>query len=445
MERTRQITTGKIRRVLYASLAVVILLTAWLTPRDAEACCLTCPDCTCVEIAHRNLRDLVIKPSHEATRLVFDTMMDQYEAWLDNVIMERYIIPTMMRMTEQLTAVGMYQILGVGTLLDAKHQIETQTIFRELVARAHKTYQPSMGMCRFGTNVRSIGAAEHNADLTAYALSRRSLARQSGNVNVNAASGVKEDREARLAQFKKYFCDVNDNNRLGADTGFTLLCETPPGADTINRDIDYTRFIAQSKTLDIDMSQFKRDVTEDERAVFALASNLYSHEVFPRLSKAVLTGYNVQKQYLDLRAVMAKRSVAENSFNAITAMKTAGTAESQNTAEFMKIILQDLGMPAGEIESILGKRPSYLAQLEILAKKIYQNPDFYVDLYDTPVNVRRKIVAMQAIGLMLDRDIYDSYVRSEALMSVLLELRLIKKQGAVQNRLKNLKAEETGR
>jgi hypothetical protein len=65
-------------------------------------------------------------------------------------------------------------------------------------------------------------------------------------------------------------------------------------------------------------------------------------------------------------------------------------------------------------------------------------------LYDKPVNVRRKMVAMQAIGLMLDRDIYDSYTRSEALMSVLLELRLIQKQDAVQNMLTNLKPGEAG-
>ncbi|MCB9988525.1 MAG: hypothetical protein H6868_04215 [Rhodospirillales bacterium] len=440
---TQQTIRQRIRRKLCSWLAVAVLLTAWLVPTDSFACCLICPDCTCVAIPHDILRTTVISPEHGTTRLHFDIEMLRHQEWLDDVLLEQHILPAMMRMTEQLTAVGMHQILGIGMLLDAKHQLETQLIFQDLVTQAHKDYHPSMGMCKFGTNVRSLAAADRNADLTAFALSQRSQDRQSGNVNVNAGVGPKEDREGRLEQFKEYFCDVNDNNRLGADTGFTLICNPAPGAATINRDIDFTRFIAQTRTLDMDLSD--GTLTEDERAVFALASNLYSHDVFPRLSKNVLTVYETQQRYLDLRSVMAKRSVVENSFNAIAAMKTSGTDISEDTAEFMQVILIDLGMSPAEAKEILGKRPSYLAQLEILAKKIYQSPDFYVNLYDKPVNVRRKIVAMQAIGLMLDRDIYNSYVRSEALMSVLLELRLIKKQEAVQNLMKKMKPEESAR
>ena len=62
--------------------------------------------------------------------------------------------------------------------------------------------------------------------------------------------------------------------------------------------------------------------------------------------------------------------------------------------------------------------------MEILAKKIYQNPDFYVNLYDTPANVARKKVALRAIELMLDRAIYESQIRQEMVMSVLLSSKL---------------------
>jgi hypothetical protein len=78
------------------------------------------------------------------------------------------------------------------------------------------------------------------------------------------------------------------------------------------------------------------------------------------------------------------------------------------------------------------RRPSYMAQMEMLTKRIYQDPNFFVGLYDTPANVKRKGAALQAIGLMLDRDIYDSQVRSEMLMSQLLELRLVREQRRAQ-------------
>ena len=73
---------------------------------------------------------------------------------------------------------------------------------------------------------------------------------------------------------------------------------------------------------------------------------------------------------------------------------------------------------------MIGLRPSYYAQLELLAKKIYQNPDFYANLYDKPANVKRKRVALQAIELMLDRAIYESQIRQEMAASVLLSARL---------------------
>ncbi len=62
--------------------------------------------------------------------------------------------------------------------------------------------------------------------------------------------------------------------------------------------------------------------------------------------------------------------------------------------------------------------------MEILAKKIYQNPDFFAGLYDSPANVERKSVALKAIKLMLDRAIYESQIRQEMAYSVLLSSRL---------------------
>jgi hypothetical protein len=58
-----------------------------------------------------------------------------------------------------------------------------------------------------------------------------------------------------------------------------------------------------------------------------------------------------------------------------------------------------------------------------------------------PANVKRRSVAMQAISVMMDRDIYKSYLRSEAIMSVLLETKLIPEQDAVSNEVGQLSAQ----
>jgi hypothetical protein len=77
--------------------------------------------------------------------------------------------------------------------------------------------------------------------------------------------------------------------------------------------------------------------------------------------------------------------------------------------------------------------------MQILTKRIYQQPDFFVDLVDHPANTERKKVAMQAIGLMQNFDMWQSHLRTEAMLSVMLEMEIMKAQEEVQNRINKLK------
>lgn len=118
-----------------------------------------------------------------------------------------------------------------------------------------------------------------------------------------------------------------------------------------------------------------------------------------------------------------------------------------DTWKYMGRILLDLGIPENEVVDYLGLNTavgstgeqntdlSHFAQLEILAKKIYQNPNFYAGLYDTPANIKRKSAALKAIELMLDRAIYESQLRQEMSMSVLLSTRLQSTVESVSSKL----------
>ncbi len=256
-------------------------------------------------------------------------------------------------------------------------------------------------------------------------------------------------------------------------TGLELACDRdgPGGSPSmgardhsrINRDIDYTRLIEEPRTLDVDFTNNKLDsenpfiVTEpgDEEDIIALSKNLYGHRVLSRdISGVLMKSENARKLYLALRSIAAKRGVAQASFNAIVGMKSSGTTDKDSsdviiypanptvstpstrllkqTRRYMAAIMHQL-LPATEtlgvetganIFDLIGYSPSYYAQLEILAKRIYQNPDFYANLYDTPANVSRKKVAMMAIELMVDRAIYESQLRREMNVSVLLASKL---------------------
>jgi hypothetical protein len=250
-----------------------------------------------------------------------------------------------------------------------------------------------------------------------------------------------------MAHFLKNYCDQADNaNGLG-----TLCRQAVPKPERRNIDVDYTRNIESRLTLDVSFipdpaggtagtannAQSQDEATADEQDVFALAANLFSTNVAPIVPPedyATKDGRirigNVEK-YMDMRSVFAKRSVAQNSFAAIVGQRAAGAPES---APYLKAIMKEFGITKPEeINQLIGEKPSYFAQMEVLTKKLYQNPTFYTELYDKPVNVERKGAAMQAIGLMQDRDLYNSLLRSEVVLSVLLETMLQKEQDKVVN------------
>lgn len=389
-----------------------------------------------------------------------DAEFNALETWMISVLFEDNILPAMMLMTEQLTVVAMSQVQIFGSFLDAKHQLETQRLLQRLQAEAHKDYHPSVGMCEFGTAVRSLAASERKGEIASITLAQRSIGRQLGSPNTSAVYGPGLDKEGRLAQFRGVYCNPRDHNNglwemcrgvspvLGA-SGESVLVRR-----RYNKDIDYARTIDYPWTLDVDFTGPEVPViTQDERHVFALASNLYAHDVFARPAAADLAPpeagsiksglTDIQKAYMDVRSLVAKRSVAESSFNAIVGMKSAGTSGSR---DYLVAMLVDLGIvdqtdptnqaaAEAEILKLLGENPSYYAQMGVMTKKWLQNPNFYTNLIDKPANVQRKGVALQAIGLMQKFDMLKSYLRSEASLSVLLELAVMDLQDDVENEM----------
>lgn len=368
----------------------------------------------------------------QGTERIGEHQMFFWQVWYDN------FLPIWQDMSETLTTTIMWHTFAIGTLIDAKIQLETQTLFQERTAEIHKRYQPSVGMCVFGTNVRSLAATERNSRLVSHTLNQRLIDRQLGTEGGSGIAASQSDQSSRVRYFIAQVCDRFDNNRLHDDpqTGFGNICGTGPRTNgTVNLDVDFTRLVMNPRTINVDFVNTGNPANSWGTHVFNLAAHLYGHKV-PRLPLVgSTTQAGKQSQILDIRSAIAKRSVAQTSFSAIVGLKARGTAgsSSTNTLQYMSELLQELGLDEDEVETFVGARPSYYAQLEILAKKIYQNPDFYRELYDKPENTKRKGVAMSAIASMLDREIFDSQLRAEAMISQLLELKVIKAQDAVED------------
>lgn len=392
-----------------------------------------CQD-TCIEVSNVETGS----PDNENTTIGHITNeFEKHRQWIERFFFADNkldnpagLLAAMQLMTTQLTTNAMMQVQAIGKFFDSKHQLETQRLFQILTLKAHKDYHPSEELCEVGTLTKSLAGSSRNTDMTSQVIAKQALDRQVLAADKLAYAGVSTDSETRLVAFIKDFCNKNDNNG-----NLNLLClKGSPKPTQVNRDINYASTIGSTSTLDIDF-QNNTTRTDDEKAVIALSQNLFAHRVLPFISSNKLVRRDgtpntkgAANAYLNARAVMAKRSVAVNSFSAIAALKTKGAPES---APFIYSLLKEMGgndLTAKEIQNEIGDRPSYDAQMDILTKKLYQRPEFYSELYDKPANVMRKNVALQAATLMQKRDLYQSYLRSEMTLAVMLETLLVKEQ-----------------
>ncbi len=437
---------SKTIRILVCCSILSLPLTLLHTKNSYAALCIPCavclaPDPAAAMIVSALIKSLIWEP------IILENIEDHLnseENWIVEDFFEDFWVKGLAELTEFLGAFGMYQVQMVGTFFDAKNQLETRRLHFTLQAEAHKDYQPSDDFCWFGTNSRSMVSTEARAGLNMLGMSQRALQRHVGHQSSASYLSSSDEKNSRWAQFIKTYCDPKDNAWSTSGTGLDLACDrdgsgpsTATGAtdkNRVNRDIDYTRLIDEPRTLDINFSDATDPVSADEEDVLAMASNLYGNDILSRrLSHNLIKKPAAKRLYMDLRSIEAKRNVAENSYNAIVSMKSSGTSASgggsaqPDVGSFMAALIKDImptGTPDNEIFAIMGENPSYYAQLELLSKKIYQNTDFFTNLYDTPANVKRKSTAMKAISLMLDRALYESELRQEMLLSVMLSSNL---------------------
>lgn len=342
------------------------------------------------------------------------------ELWTKNVE------PALKNMTAQINASQIQSSGSVGGMMDGVSVNDAILAGQTLQAEAYRDYTPSEGLCRFGTNVRSLAATQERETTTWLALAKITEDRMMGKKGGPSGPGAGTDRIARYDQFQRLYCDPGDNNGFMKNLCYAGASAPTSRPDRFNKDIDYVRTIDRALTLDVDFTDGTK--TDDEEDIIALSNNLYSHDLIDTLPPEMFRADADNKQfYLDVRQIAALHGLAQNSFNAIVATRAAGSSgTTTSAAPFMKNVLVELGLDANDAATYLTSkdRLSYAAQMEILTKKIYQNPNFYTNLVDKPANVKRQIAAMKAIYTTQNRDIYNSLERQELLMSALLELEI---------------------
>lgn len=341
---------------------------------------------------------------------------------LENKIYETWIAG-LMEMTEQLTAVALFQMEILGTFFDARQHLETQRTFRKLTARAWKDYHPGEALCQVGTFSKGLAGSHFKMRANQHVINQAILGRElSKPARITGTSRYYGDM-GRVALFKAHYCDMESNGV----NGLMAFCEDEiEGDERINLDVDYTRLMDTRATLNADFTDTAQ--TRDEVDILTLGRRLYAREAMTNIVSGKFHLEGASDEFMDMRTVFALRGAARNSFASLVSMKSAGTPAA---GQYMKTLLKQIGLSEDEAKTYLGGadastplKPSYYAQMDILARKAMQDPAFVANLYDSPANVKRQRALMYSLKLMQGRDKLESLQRRELMLSLILELKI---------------------
>lgn len=445
------------KKFVLISCFALAILAAPKSSKPAQAYCCVCEFCNMTTLNHQ-LTEMAIQQN--LNMQLQETLQWFQEFWAAN------ILPALKLMTMEIDTMAFSIQPLIGGMIDGVVMNTAILSQQETMARIARDQIPAVSMCRYASLGRSLAASEAKSRATANFLAKRSLERQIGGLR--AFNGEQEaidnvfDHATRYNQYLANYCDPRDfQNGLWTVSNCVGALTTKPAYYRPNRDIDYTNLFDSALTLNIDFSDnvFNAagngtlvNITADEQDILALSNNLFSDELYNR-DFYQFTDESRHKQFIDFRSIVAKRNVAEHSFNTIVGLKSSGSgASTQEMTGLLSEIMINDPTHAEYAQSILSQQqlilpnefnlaqgstpakpgytnspggdPSYYAQMDFLTQKIFQSPRFFADLYDNPANVERQYAAMQALGLMQRREAFESMMRIEMLASLLLETKI---------------------
>lgn len=303
-----------------------------------------------------------------------------------------------------------------GQFIDGYEINESIHALQKQNVTAMQNYAPSGSVCRYGTLSRSLVGTDSVVNANRLVFSKMLQDRQhqkKGVMYSDPAVGLK----TIVLDFQGHYCFPDNNNSFLK--GYCKALAAVPDK-YFDRDVDFTRVFDVPLTVNADFTN-SAAASDEQKALTALFANLSFVPPYMDKNGAALSSKSLVNNTQNIRALGAARQIAENSMAALVSQKVKGKAES---ATYMHAVLKQLGLSDADAKKLIGDNPSYYAQMEVLTKKLFQDPAFYANLYDSPVNVDRQKVAITAIALQQDRDFLEGLRRKEMLLSALLELKI---------------------
>lgn len=349
-----------------------------------------------------------ITNEHNQTRQQITDFENRLMQWLDNW-WDNEFRPSLEDLGEHLNVQLIEHARIIGTFFDAQNQVLVQKSLQEATLDAGRRYRPHDYGCVAGTVIGGLPRAHYATSAMRATLNIDNIARTFHDVRGGNAFDFSMAQDAiwRWQEYIDHFCDPNQNTEhlpgrppsgMPGDAGWVAAaidrCGNggTAGWTKPNGDILVGEVLLDNPTIE----------TEEElRTAIALARNLIMPRILNPIAESALVGSNGKVAYMDRRANEARRQVAQDAVNTMIARRIRG---SQAENEVRELMLQ-VGIPQSQIPA--NWNPSQYELMEVITKRRFWDPEYFVRLQTDPENVAREQAILSAFNLMQERENFE--------------------------------------
>ena len=346
---------------------VSALMAAFLASQACPGACGTLPNLYALSI--EATQSFLIK----SIDTMEDTVLKSLEKMWDNWLL------ALKDMTAQLSGSLNDGTRHLDSLFDSSNETENERLLQETEHRAKKQYQTTDQGCRFDTSARYLNSTMRTGNFISQGMTKNQSVEGNNQAGTNGAVGQSGENKGRFATYQSTFCDAVSNNGYPG-------CATPgtmPNADTMP-----AKTLFGKETIDWNGDN---QVDKDERAaVEALTYNITGFEVPDPFAPGILTSTAGKEARAHDREYLAQ-------MDAVSSLVTSLVGERMPS-----------GKPTPEIQALRNKlgvtdASDHASEREIRQSVIEQlwDPNYWVDLGDSPGTTAQKEVYLQAYNLMM--------------------------------------------
>ena len=345
---------------------VSALMAAFLSSQVCPGACGTLPNLYALSI--EATQSFLIKSLDTMEDTILKTLQKFWDNWL----------LALKDMTAQLSGSLNDGTRHLDSLFDSSNETQNERLLQETEHKAKKQYQTTDEGCRFDTSARYMNSAMRTGNFISQGLTKDLNAQGNNATGTPGATGQSSVNKSRYATYTSTFCDgVSNDGHPGCAAAGTM-----PNADTLPG-----KTLFGKETIDWNGDN---TVDKDERAaVEALTYNITGFEVPDPFSPGILTTAAGKEARQHDREYLAQMDAVSSLVTSLVGERMPGAASPEIQALRNKLGVTDASPTPSEREI----RQSVVEQL--------WDPNYWVDLGDSPGTTKQKEVYLQAYNLLM--------------------------------------------